>query len=383
LDIPFLFFSGTMSEEEVIKAIKAGAGDCVQKGNPERLIPAIERELREAWSRRSSRHALDALRRSQQELSDFFEHAAIGMHWQGPEGTILRVNEAELQLLGYNRAEYLGRFIAEFHADPGVAQDVLRRLHSGETLNNYEARVRCQDGSFKHVLLSANVYREDGRFIHSRCFMRDISHRKLAEEAMSYLAALVESSEDAVIGKSLDGKILTWNSGAERIYGYTADEVRGRSVTMLYSPEHPDDSLLLYDKIKNGERIERLDKVRVRKDGQLIDISLTLSPIKNAKGEVIGVSAIERDITARKKQEAERVKLIKDLREALTKIKTLRGLLPICASCKKIRDDRGYWQKVESYISQHTEAEFTHGICPECRTKLYPEYDTKAWEEKK
>jgi hypothetical protein len=91
---------------------------------------------------------------------------------------------------------------------------------------------------------------------------------------------------------------------------------------------------------------------------------------------VTGISAIERDITARKREEQERVKLIGELTEALGNIKTLKGLLPICASCKKIRDDHGYWQKVESYISDHTQAEFTHGICPDCLRRLYPEYMT-------
>ena len=101
---------------------------------------------------------------------------------------------------------------------------------------------------------------------------------------------------------------------------------------------------------------------------------MSLSPIKNAVGAVIGISSIERDITARRGEEAERLKLIHELTGALGNIKTLKGLLPICSSCKKIRDDKGYWQKVESYISEHTEAEFTHGICPDCVRRVYPEY---------
>ena len=109
------------------------------------------------------------------------------------------------------------------------------------------------------------------------------------------------------------------------------------------------------------------------KRGEKLDVSLTLSPIKDDAGAVVGVSAIERDITVTKREEEERLKLIEELTEALRNIKTLRGLLPICASCKKIRDDRGYWQKVESYIAEHTNAAFTHGLCPDCLEKLYPE----------
>jgi two-component system, cell cycle sensor histidine kinase and response regulator CckA len=198
--------------------------------------------------------------------------------------------------------------------------------------------------------------------------------RRKAEETLAYLAAIVESSEDAIIGKTLEGIITSWNTGAEHIYGYKADEMMGHSVSQLLPPERPEELKEFYQRIKNGELIERYQTQRVRKDGTVIDVSLTLSPIKNAKGEVVGISAIERDITRRRREERERLRLIDELKDALQKIKTLKGLLPICASCKKIRDDHGYWERVETYISKHTQAEFTHGICPECRDRLYPEY---------
>ena len=107
--------------------------------------------------------------------------------------------------------------------------------------------------------------------------------------------------------------------------------------------------------------------IRLRKNRTHVDVSLTLSPIKDAVGRVVGVSAIERDITARKQEEEERVQLIFELSEALGKNKTLRGLLPMCSTCMKIRDDRGDWQKVEAYIAERTEAEVTHGLCPDCQ----------------
>ena len=198
--------------------------------------------------------------------------------------------------------------------------------------------------------------------------------RHKAEERLAYMAAIVESSEDAIIGKTLDGVITSWNAGAEHMYGYGVDEVKGDSVSRLIPPERPEELKECYQRIKGGEHIDRFETQRVRKDGTVFDISLTLSAIKNGKGEVVGISAIERDITRRKREEKERLRLIEELREALTNIKTLKGLLPICASCKMIRDDRGYWERVETYISKHTQAEFTHGICPDCRDRLYPEY---------
>lgn len=204
--------------------------------------------------------------------------------------------------------------------------------------------------------------------------LREAEARRAAQTTRAYLAAIVESCEDAIIGKTLDGTILSWNSGAEAMYGYRTDEVKGRSVSMLLPPQGFEELKELYARIKMGEPIGRYETVRVRKDGKQFHVSLSLSPIKDASGKVIGVSAIERDITARKREEEVRLRLIEELTDALRNIKTLTGLLPICASCKKIRDDRGYWQKVELYISQHTGAEFTHGICPECIVRLYPEY---------
>ena len=125
-----------------------------------------------------------ALRSREQELADFFDNAALGLHWIGPDGIILRVNQAELTLLGYTRDEYVGRRIAEFHADQHVIEDILQRLHAGEELHDYEARLVCKDGTIKHVLIDSNVLWEQGQFIHTRCFTRDITAQKQAEELL-------------------------------------------------------------------------------------------------------------------------------------------------------------------------------------------------------
>jgi PAS domain S-box-containing protein len=127
------------------------------------------------------RRAEEALRRSQAELKDFVENSAIGLHWVGPDGIILWANQAELDLLGYTQGEYLGRHLAEFHVDRAAMKAILERLHRNEQLNNCEARLRCKDGSIRHVLVSSNVYSENGEFIHTRCFTSDITGRKQAE----------------------------------------------------------------------------------------------------------------------------------------------------------------------------------------------------------
>jgi PAS domain S-box-containing protein len=128
---------------------------------------------------------------------------------------------------------------------------------------------------------------------------------QVSDIAPYWLAAIIESADDAVITKTLEGVITSWNKGAERIFGYTADEVIGKPVTILIPEDHPDEEPAILARLRRGERIEHYETVRVRKDGTKIDISLTVSPIRGASGEIIGASKIARDITARKRAERE------------------------------------------------------------------------------
>lgn len=196
--------------------------------------------------------------------------------------------------------------------------------------------------------------------------------------AMQYLAAIVESSEDAIYGKNLDGLIVSWNPAAERLFGYSAEEIIGRSVLTLFPEDHRDELLDILNGIRDGKTIGFRETERLHKSHNIIPVSVTVSPIKNACGEIIGASSIAHDITRQKKAElerqaalADREKVVAHLQEALEHMKVLRGLLPICAFCHKIRNTEGDWERLESYISNHTEANFTHGFCPECNEKHY------------
>jgi PAS domain S-box-containing protein len=124
------------------------------------------------------------LRHKQEELTDFFENASEGLHWVGPDGTILWANQAELDMLGYSLDEYIGRKFEAFHADQVIAEDIFRRLVNDQPVHEYEARLRCKDGSIRHVLISSTVYRENGKFIHTRCFTRDVTERKQIEDVL-------------------------------------------------------------------------------------------------------------------------------------------------------------------------------------------------------
>lgn len=249
------------------------------------------------------RRAELALESSERELADLFEHANVGLHWVGPDGAIMHVNQTELDLLGYSRDEYVGRHIAEFHSDEPVIEDIQARLLRGETLNQYPARMRCKDGSIKHVLINSTGRWEDDKFVHSRCFTLDVTDRKRAEEYRALLAAIVAASDDAIVSKTLDGIIQSWNAGAQRLFGYTASEAVGQPITLIIPAELREEEGAILAKLRHGERVDHFETTRVSKDGGRIDVSLTVSPIYDDSGQIIGASKVARDITERKRAE--------------------------------------------------------------------------------
>ena len=188
--------------------------------------------------------------------------------------------------------------------------------------------------------------------------------RVRAEADRQYLAAIVESSEDAIYGKTLDSIIVSWNPAAERIYGYRAEEIVGHSIAILFPLDRRDELLDIMARIRRGELVGFYETKRLHKNGKTIPVVATISPIKDGDGKVIGASAIARDISKQKQKEEEHRQLARRLSEASNQVKLLSGLLPICSACKRIRDDQGYWRQVETYIASHSEAMFTHSICP-------------------
>ncbi|HEY6374646.1 MAG TPA: PAS domain S-box protein, partial [Edaphobacter sp.] len=250
------------------------------------------------------KRAQQALQDRETELRDFLENAVVGMHWVAADGTILWANKAELTLLGYERGEYVGRHISEFHADVPVIADILQRLGRNEELHGYEARLRCKDAAIRYVRIDSNVLVRDGQFVHTRCFTTDITEKKQSELALYRMAAIVESSNDAIISKDLNGIVTDWNKSSERIFGYRAEEIVGRPITVLIPRELLNDENMILAKIRAGEKIDHFQTVRLNKNGDRIDVSLTISPIRDQRGSIIGAAKIVRDITAQKKLEA-------------------------------------------------------------------------------
>jgi PAS domain S-box-containing protein len=252
---------------------------------------------------------IDALRRSEVVLRDFIETSTIGLHWVGEDGTILWANQADLDLLGYTKDEYLGENIAAFHADQPVINEILSRLTRGEKLRDYPARLRHRDGSIRHVLINSSVLFEEGKFIHTRCFTRDVTALTKEQEAGALLGAIVDSTDDAIISKDLSGRITSWNRSAERIFGYTAAEAVGQSIMMLIPPDRQGEEPKILARLQRGERVDHFETIRRRKDGTLLNISLTISPVRDRQDRIVGASKIARDITERKRAEEQRAQL--------------------------------------------------------------------------
>jgi PAS domain S-box-containing protein len=369
------------------------------------------------------------------EFEDFFENCGFAIRVLASDGTILRANAAELELVGYAADEYVGRPFANFCTDRTVADDFLSRLSRGEKLDNFRATLLRKDGSHRHVEITASGRFRDGALVSSWCLTREAPQARLAEERRSFgerhwraafdavpaaiyitdaegrityfnnaavelagrtpelgtdswcvtwrlfnidgtplphdecpmaialkenrpvrgseaiaerpdgsrvrflpyptplydeegrlcgavnllvdvtqqrideadaarLAAIVVSSNDAIVSKTLDGIVTSWNAGAARTFGYSPSEMVGQPITRIIPTEQHDEERHILAKVRAGERIEHYETVRVTKDGRRIDVSLSVSPVKDKSGRLIGAAKVARDITERKRAEA-------------------------------------------------------------------------------
>ncbi|QPQ52115.1 PAS domain S-box protein [Chryseobacterium indologenes] len=379
---------------------------------------------------------LESLKYRVKELTDFIENGSMPLHWVNGDGIIIWANQAELDLLGYTKEEYIGFPIQNFHADSDIISELLVKLSNNETVQDFPASLLSKNGDVKYVRISSNVLIEDGKFIHTRCFTRDVTelvkeekrknelhhllaesaerlrlaisasnlgiweldlitgniqisdelrqmleipievdaggllkdyiypedkekveshisdvkyrdngefdiifrflksnaipvwirvqgiiqkqvseglHRvvgcvlditdlKNSEEYHSKLVAIVNSSFDAIISKTLNGVVSTWNSSAETIFGYSADEMIGQPIIKIIPEERLGEEDYILEKLRAGESINHFETQRLTKSGKLLDVSLTISPIKNANGEIMGISKIARDISEKNRK---------------------------------------------------------------------------------
>ena len=199
-------------------------------------------------------------------------------------------------------------------------------LKEKRPISGAEAVAERPDGTrIPFLAYPTPLWDETGALVGAVNTLVDITDRKKAEEAARRLAAIVEFSDDAIVGKDLNGIITTWNSGAERLFGYTAEEIVGKPVTILIPPDRHDEEPSILERVRRAERIDHYETVRRRKDGSLVEISLTVSPIKDAQGKVVGASKIARDITERRRAQEQQRLLFREMNHRVKNLFTLAG----------------------------------------------------------
>jgi PAS domain S-box-containing protein len=321
----------------------------------------------------ASRGIIEAERRRYQDL---FEFAPDGYLVTDPEGTIREANRAAATLLGVRQEFLVGKPLLVFvagEAHPAFHERLTRMQGEAETVEDWQASLRPREGSPFPAALTVGVVRDPaGRLTGLRWLVRDITGRKRAEAALlaseEKFAKAFRSSPDAIAITTLaDGRFVDVNTSFLRLTGYHREEVIGRTSRDLAIWMNPKIQDRLVRSLEERGAVYTKQFEFRGKSGNVI-VGLMSAEVIDI-GDERFVLAVVHDITEQKRVEEEREKLVRSLQDALARVKTLGGLLPICSWCKKIRDDQGYWSQVEAYISRHSEAQFSHGICPECAEK--------------
>jgi PAS domain S-box-containing protein len=246
------------------------------------------------------------------------------------QGIVTSWNQSAEKIFGYSADEMIGQPIAKLIPlnHPDEEPQILQRIRRGERIDHYDAERLRKDGQIVHVSLTISPIRDPmGRIIGASKIARDITERRqwqAAEMAQSFLGALVESADDAIISKNLDGIVTSWNPGAERLFQYTAKEMIGKPISILVPSDNPDEEPQILQRIRRGEQIAHYETKRVRKDGSVIDVALTVSPIKDRLGRILGASKIARDITESKRAEAREREILRQAQQARTEAEQSR-----------------------------------------------------------
>jgi PAS domain S-box-containing protein len=279
-----------------------------------------------------------SFRERDRELTDFFENASVGLHWVGPDGTVLWANQAELDLLGYERDEYIGHHIAEFHADAPVIQDILRRLQAGETLRDCEARLRSKTGEIRHVLINSNVLWDGDRFVHTRCFTRDITERmksreelRRANESLKALADEARAREELFRLALQDSAVVVFHQDTDLrykwVYNPFPEHVGITLVNKLDSELFPPDQAEQFARIKLGVLASgkgvRQD-VAVTSQGRTRIMDTRLEPYWDSSGKIAGVLGVLVDVTDRKRKEQKLADSREQLRGLVARLQAAR-----------------------------------------------------------
>ena len=321
-------------------------------------------------------------------LSQIIQATAIPTFVIDKEHNVTHWNKACATLTGIRADEMIGTkeaWKAFYEMErPLLADLVVEGSSRDEIAEHYEI---CSNSEFRGDAFEAQGYFShfgvDGKWLYFTATLlrdqtnhvvgaietfQDITDRRRAEQLHRLF---LEAIPDPVVVYAPNHQITYINEAFEGTYGWSKSELIGGTIDFV-PPGEMEKTKDAWRRTLDGEKIF-FETKRKTKNGRLLDIQLRTAVIKDKDGNHTASIVIHRDVTAIKKVEQERERLIVELRQALAEVKTLSGFLPICASCKKIRDDKGYWNQIEAYISEHSHAQFSHGVCPDCAKKLYPE----------
>ncbi|MFL5753851.1 MAG: PAS domain S-box protein, partial [Bacteroidia bacterium] len=234
-----------------------------------------------------------------------------------PDGRVVDMNGAWDEMSGMEYDTLAGTLFSDCFTDPEKAQEVYKNMFINGSVKDTGLVLYTKKGKLIDVIVSGAIYEnEEGNVSGALVMVRDKGMQKKFDGQTAHLAAIVTSSDDAIISKSLEGTILTWNKGAEKTFGYLAEEAIGKHISILIPPYLVDEEERILEKVKSGEHLQQHEILRKRKDGVNIHVSITVSPIKDNSGNIIGVSTVERDITAQKRFENELIEARRNAEQA-------------------------------------------------------------------
>lgn len=332
---------------------------------------------------RRRREMAEWVQRSEQRLQTVVNSIQEGITFSNAEGGFEIFNPRMRELTGYTmeEANRSGDFARLLYPDPDDYQkalDGVRLAIERPGAHMSETTITTKSGARRVLRVSSQMLARFDRKMFLTTY-EDITQRKRAEaalrEADEKYRSIVENAVEGIYQSTLDGRFLTANPALVRIFGYTSAEELVQAVTDLKHQFYVEQNRReeFSKLIQQKGAVSGFESQAYRKDGTIIWVSENARALHDPGGVLIGFEGTLADITERKQAQEEREKLFHELETALADVKTLSGLVPICANCKKIRDDGGFWTQLEAYIQTRTNAQFSHGICPDCARELYPD----------
>ena len=288
------------------QAVEVGARAYCSKSDISRnLLPIIDRALEDRHNHRSdiasqdfARHKSDQTANLLAAIVDSTDDVIIS---KTLDGIITSWNKAAERVFGYSSKEAIGSHISLIIPKDRLPEedDILAHIRRGERIEHFDTVRQRKNGSVFDISLTISpVYDSTGRVVGASKVAREITERKRAERNTALLAAIVDSSDDAIVSKTLDGIITSWNKSAARVFGYSTEEAIGKHITFIIPRDRWDEEAGIIARIRCGERVDHFQTIRRRKDGSMVDVSLTISPVRDSSGQIIGASKVARDVTA-------------------------------------------------------------------------------------